>query len=137
MWRSGRRFLCTLTASAFVFSVSSCGGKDGPTPPVADPECVTPTVTDFRDSTVARVVVKNYAFLPASITIKAGQSVKWKQCGPELDPHTATSDPGAAEAFDGDLGPKAVFTKVFTVAGSNPYHCSPHPEMTGTVTVVP
>lgn len=134
--RSAHRLICILSASSILGSVLSCGGTD-PVRPASDPDCVTPTVTNFSDSTVARVVIRNYEFLPASITIRAGQTVKWKHCGPELDPHTVTSDEGSASTFDLDVAPKQVVTREFATAGSNPYHCTPHPEMQGTVTVIP
>ena len=108
------------------------------TPPVSDPECVTPTVTNFVDSAQARVVIKNYTFLPASITIKAGQAVTWKHCGPEPDQHTVTSDAGSPPLLDSPFfGPNGTYTKTFAAAGQNPYHCTPHPDMQGTIIVQP
>ena len=134
--RRAYRLVCVSTVCSFVVAISSCGEKEILPPPV-DADCVTPSVTDFRDSTVARVVIRQYNFHPAAITIRAGQTVKWKHCGPEPDGHTVTSDAGSSTVIDSPLlGLSAIFTKEFTVAGSNPYHCSPHPEMTGTVTVV-
>lgn len=113
----------------------ACGGKE-PTPPTADPECVIPTVTNFSDSAQARVVIKDFAFFPVSITIKAGQTVKWKHCGPEVDQHTVTSNAGTT--LDSPFFSKGgTYSKVFDVAGTNPYHCIPHAEMTGTVVVEP
>ena len=129
------RFLCALTASTFLISAMSCG-KDDTTPPTADPECVVPANGNFVDSVQARVVIKGFAFQPANITVKAGQPVKWKHCGPEVDQHTVTSDAGTT--LDSPfLGVNQTYTKTFDAAGSNPYHCTPHPDMQGTVTVVP
>jgi plastocyanin len=127
-----------LTASSFIAGAVSCSKEAGPMPPVADPECVVPTVTNFVDSTHARVVIKDFTFQPASITIKAGQTVKWKHCGPETDQHTVTSDATAPQTLDSPyLSLNAIYTKEFAAAGTNPYHCTPHSEMRGTVTVVP
>ena len=133
---SVKQLLCVLTASTFLLGSTGCG-KDDPTPPAGDPECVVPTVTNFVDSAQARVVIKGYAFQPANITIKAGQTVKWKHCGPEVDQHTVTSDASAAQTLNSPfIGLDGMFTKTFDAAGSNPYHCTPHPDMQGSVTVV-
>lgn len=129
------RLLSAFTASTFLISALSCG-KDDPTPPEADPECVVPASGNFVDSAQARVVIKGFVFQPATITVKAGQTVTWKHCGPEVDQHTVTSDAGTT--LDSPfLGLNQKYTKTFDAAGSNPYHCTPHPEMVGTVNVVP
>lgn len=134
---AGRRFACVLTASALLAGMTSCNSDD-PTPPVSDPECVVPTVTNFVDSAQARVIIRNFAFQPASITVKAGQTVIWKHCGPERDPHTVTSDEGTSGPLNSPFfGVNQTYTMSFAASGSNPYHCAPHPDMLGTITVVP
>jgi hypothetical protein len=47
--------------------------------------------------------------------------------------HTSTSDGGVWDS--GLLGQGETFTYTFTLAGDHPYHCTPHPNMTGTITV--
>lgn len=133
--RRGRGLGVALTMSG-ILATAACGGKDS-TSPIADPECMIPAVTNFVDSAVARVVIRDFAFHPAAITIKAGQTVKWKHCGPEVDQHTVTSATGTL--LDSPyLSKGAIYTKVFDAAGTNPYHCIPHLEyMQGTVTVQP
>jgi plastocyanin len=125
-----------LALTVILAVAGACGGKDS-TAPITDPECVIPTVTNFVDSAVARVVITDFAFHPASITIKAGQTVKWKHCGPEVDQHTVTADAGTL--LDSPyLSKGATYTKLFDVAGTNPYHCIPHDGyMAGTVIVQP
>ena len=132
--RAGFGFGVALTMSG-ILGMLSCGGKDSVSPQ-NDPECVIPTVTNFVDSAVARVVISNYSFHPTAITIKAGQTVKWKNCGPEPDSHTVTSDVGTL--LDSPfIAPGQTYSKVFDVAATNSYHCIPHSEMNGTVTVQP
>lgn len=77
------------------------------------------------------VVMKDLAFDPATVTIKAGESVIWTN----LDSmnHTVAADNG--EFKSGDLGKGATFTFKFDKAGTYAYHCSIHPSMTGTVIV--
>ena len=130
------RVACALALSATLGVVAGCGGND-PTPPTADPECVIPTVTNFSDSTQGRVVIKNFQFHPASITIKAGQTVKWKHCGAEVDQHTVTSNTGT-ELESPYISLNGTYSHTFLAAGTNPYHCIPHyQDMVGTIVVEP
>ena len=116
--------------------VSSCASDDPVRP--SDPDCVVPTTTSFVDSAQGRVVVKDFGFFPASITVRAGQTVRWVHCGPELDEHTVTSDGGAGPLSSDYFGKGESFSFTFNDAGTFPYHCIPHATfMTGTVTVVP
>lgn len=80
------------------------------------------------------VIVRDLAFNPAQVSIKAGTKVTWVNCdGPGLDSHTSTSDTGV---WSSTLLPSgATFTREFPAAGAFPYHCETHPGMTGTVTV--
>ena len=86
-------------------------------------------------------------FEPASITIKKGDSITWKNTG-QLD-HTATDNdkaqnpadaklPSGAQAWDsGNVGPGKTFKHTFDVAGDYTYYCIPHEAggMVGHVTV--
>jgi glucose/arabinose dehydrogenase/plastocyanin len=82
------------------------------------------------------VEISNYAFVPANQTIKVGDSVTWTQ--KDSDGHTSTS--GRDGIPDGKwdspiLQPNQTFTQTFAAAGVFPYFCTPHPYMTGTITV--
>ena len=73
--------------------------------------------------------MKNMKFSPATIEIKKGNTVEWKN--DDITPHTATS-----AAFDsGSIASDAGWRHTFTQAGSFPYYCTFHPEMKGTVVV--
>ena len=48
-------------------------------------------------------------------------------------PHTATADDDSWDA--GEIAPGASATVTFDTAGSFPYHCNFHPNMTATITV--
>lgn len=75
------------------------------------------------------VTMKDFSFSPASLSIKAGDSVSWTNRGKE--PHTATGD-----GFDtGVVKPGGSGSARFPRAGSFPYVCSIHPSMRGTVRV--
>lgn len=80
------------------------------------------------------VTIQNFAFSPATISVKVGTTVTWTN--QDSTAHTATSDPGTPASFDsGNItqGKSATFT--FQQAGTYAYHCSIHTYMKATVTV--
>jgi plastocyanin len=79
----------------------------------------------------AQVVMKGFAFSPASITIKAGESVTWTN--QDGSTHTVTADNG--EFDSGNVAAGATFSFTFAKAGTYPYHCTIHSSMKGTVVV--
>ena len=80
------------------------------------------------------VNISGFAFVPSSVTIKAGDKVTWTN--KDNTAHTVTSDNGAF-ASSGALSQNQTYSVTFGMAGTFPYHCSIHPTMTGTVTVTP
>ncbi|HVT76238.1 MAG TPA: plastocyanin/azurin family copper-binding protein [Acidimicrobiales bacterium] len=151
--------------TALALAMSACGKSNDNKAATTTTNGKAPTtvkvqagVNDPKDRNIAVL-----AFLPASVTIKAGSSVEWKVPGPE--PHTITflptgqtppppSDPANAAlraksttgAYDGSQtfsselipqGPNAATYSVsFPKEGSFTYQCLIHPGMTGTVKVV-
>ena len=80
------------------------------------------------------VVIRDFAFTPANVRVSAGEKVTWVNCGAAgSDAHTSTADAGAWSSPL--LAPGETYTRTFTTPGALPYHCEPHPGMTGTVTV--
>lgn len=77
------------------------------------------------------VDIAGFAFSPATLTIAVGDTVTWTNSHNEV--HTATASGGAFDS--GSLNPGQSFSFTFTTAGSFPYACNFHPEMTGTITV--
>jgi plastocyanin len=78
----------------------------------------------------------SFAFSPATLTIKAGTPVIWKNT--TMVSHTVTSDDG--KSFDsGTSNPIApqtgTFSFTFTHAGTFAYHCAIHPFMKATIIV--
>jgi plastocyanin len=70
-----------------------------------------------------------------AVTIKAGQTVLWKNTG--TVPHTSTSDTGVWNS--GNLAAATgTYIRTFSAAGTFPYHCTIHGvAMAGTVVVTP
>ena len=80
----------------------------------------------------ASVQIVDMAFAPAEVTVTVGDTVTWTNGDPMI--HTVTSTTGAFDS--GDLDEGESYSLTFTEPGTFAYLCSPHPFMTGTVTVV-
>src|SRR5437764_7756186 len=91
----------------------------------------------------ADVTIKNFSFMPSSITIAQGDAVKWTWAGPDTN-HSVTSTAGQADSFDSDPGktpssldhpPGDTFSHTFNTPGTFTYMCKVHSFMTGKVVV--
>ncbi len=94
-----------------------------------------------RAATTAEVTIVDFAFHPANITIKVGDTVKWTNTGATAHTTTGGTIIGGVRHPDGqwDSGSLATgqtFSHTFTKAGDYPYYCNFHfTSMVGTVTV--
>lgn len=77
------------------------------------------------------VAISGSAFSPATVNVTVGDTVTWTN-GDQIS-HTATADGGSFDT--GTLGNGESGTATFATAGSFPYHCTVHPNMTGVVVV--
>jgi plastocyanin len=75
------------------------------------------------------VAVENFRFVPASITVRVGDTVRWKL---ESGTHTTTSSTGV---WDSDFAGGDRFSFTFGQPGTYAYFCEIHPGMQGTVVV--
>jgi len=138
--RLGRAAAAGLTAGVLL---AGCGGSDsGTTKPetaasTAPTTIANATVTAAKTAGNGAVTVKQFQFMPAELTVKAGTTVTWTNQDDIL--HTATSGatPGTADGkFDGPMdGRGKSFSHLFDQAGRYPYFCNRHNSMTGTVVV--
>ena len=78
------------------------------------------------------VELKGYAFSPANLTIKVGDTIIWTNS--DLVIHTVTSDTGN-ELSSSSLSNNGTFSHTFSTAGTFAYHCSPHSSMKATIVV--
>jgi plastocyanin len=81
----------------------------------------------------SQVVIKDFMFGPASLTVKAGTTVTWVNRDDE--PHTIASDSGLYRSGALDIGNEFQFT--FAKPGTYHYVCTIHPRMLGTIVVEP
>jgi plastocyanin len=106
--------------------------QQGPTGPTAD------NVPLSTEATSNSIAIQNMAFSPANVTVKRGTTVTWTNY--DDTGHNVVSDDGAPEGGPPKMAP--LFTKggafsfYYDVVGVFPYHCSAHPDMQGTVTVI-
>lgn len=82
-------------------------------------------------ATVHTVKIEAMQFGPASLEVRAGDRVAWKNADPF--PHTATS---VDRKFDsGNMAAEKTWTWTARQKGVYPYICTLHPGMKGVVTV--
>ncbi|HEU5002140.1 MAG TPA: plastocyanin/azurin family copper-binding protein [Actinomycetota bacterium] len=132
--RSFARLFVTPALAVLVLGVlGACSGKTtagtAPSTPAASQQAAATTVQIVADPNTIG------AYSPPTVTVSAGQTVKWVFEGPI--PHTVTADDnsfssgGVADGFANGQ----TYTHTFATAGSYPYHCAIHPQMHGTVVV--
>jgi hypothetical protein len=125
--------LSLLAGLAGALAILGCGG-DGPQDPGGD------------GTTTVRIVEGGFSPNAAVVRLADGGRVLWRNAdagsgGGPYDggsggaSHTVTADVGGFGS--GSLGPGLSFGHTFTTAGTYAYHCSIHPEMTGTIRVEP
>ena len=114
--------LASVVVALVLLAVAGCGSSgstDG-----------TGTSTGGTSATGASVTIKDFAFSPASVDIKVGESVTWTN--DDSATHNVEGDGGISS---GDLANGQTYTKTFDTAGTYAYKCAIHPNMTGTVVV--
>ena len=119
-----RRHAVVLVGSALLLAgcSSSSSSSSGSAPASSAPAAAANTI-----------VIKNFAFSPASLTVSAGTTVT--VTNDDTVAHTVTET--GSKAFDtGDVDPgKTVTFKAPTSAGTYAYICSIHQYMKGTLVV--
>jgi plastocyanin len=133
--------LCACLALGLV--ATGCGGDDDDSGDgggaAATTEQTAPTETqpsggaDAAGEQVAIEVV-DIDYEPREETLAAGTTVTWTNTGDM--PHTVTKQDGPGADFDsGTLDPGDTFEQTFDTPGEIAYHCTIHPQQTGSVTV--
>ena len=75
------------------------------------------------------VVIRNFAYSPATVSVKAGTTVKWKNA--YAAPHTITAGSAGSDV----LNRNGTYSRKFTRRGTWAYICALHPAMKGKVVV--
>jgi plastocyanin len=77
------------------------------------------------------VSIDNFAFVPATLTVRVGSTVTWTNHDEE--PHTVAASDGSFHSPG--MGSQATYSHTFPTAGKFDYICSIHPFMHATVVV--
>jgi plastocyanin len=88
-------------------------------------------IPDARALAPASVDIKDSKYLPATITVPVGTTVRWTNHDEET--HTVTSMTGTFGSLGLDLD--ETYTYTFTTPGTYLYGCDLHPFMGGTIVV--
>jgi plastocyanin len=88
-----------------------------------------PTIAWAADS--AKVLIKDFMFMPMSVTVKTGATVSWVNMDDE--PHTIVSDTGLFRSSGLDTNES--FSYKFDKPGTYHIACSIHPRMVATIVV--
>lgn len=81
------------------------------------------------------VQIEKYKFVPATVKVKVGSTVKWVNEEKRTSHSIIFKEAGVAESprfFPGES-----WERKFDKPGTYPYTCGPHPEMHGVVEVTP
>ena len=79
------------------------------------------------------VEILKFKFIPAEITVKAGDTIRWTNR--EKRQYHSVWFEALGEPEPDYIFPDEFFERSFDEPGSFAYHCGPHPEMTGVVHV--
>ena len=82
---------------------------------------------------MAEVDIEKYTFAPAEVSIRAGDSVRWRNHEKRTSHSVVFPQEGGRESER--LFPGESWERQFTAPGRYPYTCGPHPEMKGLVIV--
>jgi len=92
------------------------------------------TSTSNETPAANTVTISGFSFSPASMTVKVGTTVTWTN--KDDVGHTVTADTASGDAPASQLIAKGqTYSFTFSKAGTYGYHCTPHPDMRGTVVV--
>jgi plastocyanin len=134
------RYFCSIHPDMTgVVAVGAAGAPPPPAPPPPSPTATPPpppsgtTGPDQSPSgpSTGAVRIVDYAYEPATISVRAGDTLVWTNLG--RAPHTVTADD---RSFDsGRLASGGTYSRTFTSPGTFAYFCTLHPEMRAVVAV--
>lgn len=116
--RSNARRIARRRTLAMLLALCCAGGIIGGEGHAADPPVVT-------------IVVENYQYKPAELTVKVGTTVEWVN----KEARTSHSVIWAGGTESDRFFPGESYRRKFDRPGRFPYSCGPHPEMKGLVIV--
>ncbi len=136
--------MLTAVLAVLALGIASCGGggtttvtEESPAGAEAEGEIESTPQESAPSSGNApraeKVDIENFAYNPDPVTIQEGGKVIW--INRDSAPHTATADDGSFDT--GELQEGKLKSETFKEAGEFTYFCQIHPNMHGTIRVVP
>jgi plastocyanin len=126
----------TLLASLLILAVilSGCASPASPTSaPAGATNAPAGTAGVPVTGNQTKIDISHFAFAPATVTVKAGETVQWTN--DDSVAHTVVADDNSWQSSNMAKGES--FSHTFDTAGTFTYHCSIHPTMKATVIVTP
>lgn len=99
--------------------------------PVAAAALLFAGATSSRPAPASPIQIRNFAFAPATDTVRVGRAITFRNH--DLVPHTATADSGAFES--GSIAADGSWRFTARQKGVVTYHCRFHPTMHGTLVI--
>lgn len=134
-----RVFLTNVCSFIAVFGCSSDGPTGNNNPPPPPPPSTPPPAADvvFKIEDDAFVDPAGNRNSDATVTINAGQTIRWDQTGSNVHTVTSTSEPSGASSFDsGNLSNGQYFTITLTTTGTYVFYCTLHPSTMKDSTII-
>lgn len=92
------------------------------------------TGSEQTSSNAVAVEISNFAYSPATLTVKVGTTVTWTN--KDSARHDVAADDESSDAPSSELlGRGESYSFTFKKAGTYSYHCTPHPNMQAKVIV--
>ncbi|PWU24086.1 amidase [Candidatus Cerribacteria bacterium 'Amazon FNV 2010 28 9'] len=120
-----------LTTASLLFAACQPSTPISTTSPTTQTLPTQSPAASTAPATTQNVTIQNFAFGPATLTVKAGTTLTWTN--KDSMAHTATADDGT---FDTEsIAPNTSKSITFNTPGTFAYHCSVHPSMHATIIV--
>jgi plastocyanin len=132
--RNLRNVVVMTTASAALLT-AACGGYSSPMSPTPTPAPPGPAVTANAYILPGAVDLGSGAFGDHPLLIFKGERLRWVNI--DSTEHNLVADAASLPEFvtTGTLAPGGERTFTMTTLGTTPFHCTIHPQMTGTLIV--
>jgi plastocyanin len=133
------RYLALAAVFAGVLPTTACATAAAPVAPGPTTSAMSmsaaPATASEQPVAANAVTIRNFAFTPQVITIRAGTTVTWTNV--DQDAHTVTSQGGTGPLRSSALVTGDGYRYTFRSPGRYEYLCTIHPFMTATVVVTP
>ena len=127
---SGRRAAVVAAIFSLVLVAAGCSGDDGDGGSGGGDTGSSPT-TDAGSGGSASITIAAFAFDPSTVTVSSG-ATEIEITNDDDTAHTFTLDD---ESVDEEIEPGGSATVTVDVSESTGFHCTIHPDMTGTLEV--